>query len=57
MALPIMHPTIVSKAFQDMAVKAWENPANIAKEQANYWKNMAEPLAKGHGQVAVQQRL
>ncbi len=43
----IMHPTIVSKAFQDMAVKAWENPANIAKEQANYWKNMADLWQRG----------
>ena len=29
----IMHPAIISKAFQDMAVKAWENPAEIIKEQ------------------------
>ena len=43
----VMHPTIVSKAFQDMAIKAWENPANIAKEQANYWKSMAELWQSG----------
>ncbi len=43
----MMHPTVVSKAFQDMAIRAWQNPANIAKEQANYWSGMAELWQKG----------
>ena len=43
----IMHPATISKAFQDMAVKAWENPAEIIKEQMNYWNSMAELWQKG----------
>ena len=45
----IMHPAIISKAFQDMAVKAWENPAEIVKAQVNYWNNMAELWQRGMG--------
>jgi polyhydroxyalkanoate synthase len=38
----ILHPAVVSKAFQEMMTKAWENPAEIVKEQMEYWKNMNE---------------
>src|SRR6516164_7752072 len=31
----IMHPAIVSRAFQEMAIKAWQHPAEIVKEQMN----------------------
>ena len=43
----IMHPAIISKAFQDMAIKAWENPAEIVKAQMNYWNSMAELWQRG----------
>ena len=45
----IMHPAIVSRAFQEMAIKAWQNPAEIVKEQINYWNSMAELWQKGMG--------
>ena len=47
----IMHPAIVSKAFQEMAVKAWENPAEIVKQQMNYWNSMADLWQKGMAKV------
>ena len=43
----IMHPAIVSRAFQEMAIKAWQHPAEIVKEQINYWNSMAELWQKG----------
>ena len=43
----IMHPAIVSRAFQDMAIKALEHPAEIVKEQMNYWNSMAELWQRG----------
>jgi polyhydroxyalkanoate synthase subunit PhaC len=45
----IMHPAIISKAFQEMAIKAWQHPAEIVKAQINYWNNMAELWQRGMG--------
>src|SRR5271157_6508290 len=43
----IIDLAIVSRAFQDMWIKAWENPAEIVKEQMNYWNSMAELWQRG----------
>ena len=43
----IMHPAIVSKSFQDLAIKAWENPAEIVKAQVDYWNSMGELWQRG----------
>ncbi len=38
----ILHPMVVSKAFQDMMVKALEDPAELIKDQVAYWTNLTE---------------
>lgn len=51
----MIHPAIVSSAFRDLAVKAWDNPENIAREQTQYWSSMAELWRRGMSKLLFNQ--